>query len=185
QSLSSGTRSVLVEGASDGRYLSTGHIVYAVGLTLFAVPTDVQALRILGSPVAMVKDVQHSAGGNTGAAFAAISETGDLVYIPAAPQAFINATVDLDGQLTQRPEKMSHVRISPDGSQIVASKSPQDRSLWIYLVSRHAAPRPIAPDGSSAAWTSDGTRVTYRTQGETGIGIFWKRADGNGPEALL
>src|SRR5262249_60482082 len=31
---------VLVTGGSDGRYLPTGHIVYAVGGTLFAVPFD-------------------------------------------------------------------------------------------------------------------------------------------------
>src|SRR5262249_44419125 len=37
QTLSSGERKTLIEGGSDARYVSTGHLVYALGGTLFAV----------------------------------------------------------------------------------------------------------------------------------------------------
>ena len=53
QSLSSDARTVLIEKGADGRYLDTGHVIYAVGTTLFAVAADVQSLRILGTPVIM------------------------------------------------------------------------------------------------------------------------------------
>ena len=42
----SGERKTLVEGASDGRYLPTGHLVYAIGGTLFAAPFDLSRLEV-------------------------------------------------------------------------------------------------------------------------------------------
>ena len=44
QLLKSGERKTLVNGGSDARYLPTGHIVYALGGTLFALPFDVKRL---------------------------------------------------------------------------------------------------------------------------------------------
>ena len=46
QSLRTGERKILVEGGADGRYVPTGHIVYAVGGTLFAVPFDVRRQEV-------------------------------------------------------------------------------------------------------------------------------------------
>ena len=102
QSLSSDARTVLIERGADGRYLDTGHIIYAVGTTLFAVPADVQSLRILGAPVTMLRGVRRSAipAVNTADAFVAISKTGDLAYIPDTPDSSINVSVDLSGRLT-------------------------------------------------------------------------------------
>jgi hypothetical protein len=40
QKLSTGERKPLLEGGSDARYVPTGHIVYALGSTLLAVPFD-------------------------------------------------------------------------------------------------------------------------------------------------
>ena len=48
QSLTSGERKTLFEGGSDARYLPTGHIVYAVGGSLFAVAFDLQRLKVSG-----------------------------------------------------------------------------------------------------------------------------------------
>ena len=76
QSLSSDARTVLIEKGADGRYLDTGHIIYAVGTTLFAVAADVQSLRILGAPVTMLRDVRRSVtpAVNTADASVAISQ---------------------------------------------------------------------------------------------------------------
>ena len=40
QSLKSGERKRLIAGGTDARYLPTGHLVYALGGTLFAVVFD-------------------------------------------------------------------------------------------------------------------------------------------------
>jgi serine/threonine-protein kinase len=58
QSLTSGERKTLVEGGSDGRYISTRHIIYAFGGTLFAVPFDLRHLQVTGSQVPVVEGVR-------------------------------------------------------------------------------------------------------------------------------
>src|SRR5262245_4800897 len=61
-SLSSRKRTVLIEGGSDGRYLDTGHLVYAAGTTIFAVPIDLRALRTLTAPVPILSNVRRAVG---------------------------------------------------------------------------------------------------------------------------
>src|SRR5262249_44597440 len=60
QPLSSGARTVLIEGGADGRYLNPGHIVYAVGTALLAVAADVRSFRILGTPVPILEGVRRA-----------------------------------------------------------------------------------------------------------------------------
>ncbi len=54
QSLETGERKLLMEGGLDARYVSTGHIVYASGGTLFARPFDLSRLAVTGGAVAVV-----------------------------------------------------------------------------------------------------------------------------------
>ncbi len=49
--LSTGERTVLFDGGSDARYVSTGHLVYAVGDVLLAVPFDLNRMAVDGGPV--------------------------------------------------------------------------------------------------------------------------------------
>ena len=46
QSLKTGERRLLVRGASNARYLPTGHIVYARGQTLMAAPFNPERLEL-------------------------------------------------------------------------------------------------------------------------------------------
>ena len=55
EQLATGERTVVIEGGSDARYLPTGHLVYALGETLLAVPFDVERLTVTGSPVPLVE----------------------------------------------------------------------------------------------------------------------------------
>ena len=48
QALDSGRRTVLHAGGADPRYVSTGHLVYVLGNTLFAIPFDVKHWRCVG-----------------------------------------------------------------------------------------------------------------------------------------
>ena len=191
QSISSGARTVLVEGGADARYLDTGHIIYAVGTTLFAVAADARSLRILGAPVPIVRDVRRavSPAVNTADVSAAISKNGDLVYIPATPDSSINASVDMRGRVTPLPPDagLREVRVSPDGSRMLVWLLTQGNALWIYSLTGRAAPRQLTADGSysNALWTPDGTRVTFRSELQSGAGIFWQRADGAAPAEML
>src|SRR5262249_29404003 len=57
QSLSTGNRKVLLQGGSDARYVRSGHLVYALGNALFAVPFDVGRLEVQGGPVSVLQGV--------------------------------------------------------------------------------------------------------------------------------
>ena len=59
QSLETGVRKTLIEGGSDARYVPTGHIVYASGGTLFAVPFDLAKLEVTGGAVPVVEGVRR------------------------------------------------------------------------------------------------------------------------------
>ena len=82
QSLASGERKTLIEGGSDARYVPTGHLVYALGGSLFAVAFDLQRLEVSGGPVADGRGRQAIARRVTGAAQFSVSSNGSLVYIP-------------------------------------------------------------------------------------------------------
>ena len=56
QPLSTGPRRTIVDGGSNARYVPSGHIVYAVGGTVFAVPFDVKLER-LKEPLEYVPDL--------------------------------------------------------------------------------------------------------------------------------
>jgi Tol biopolymer transport system component len=188
QSLSSGARTVLIDGGADARYLDTGHIIYTVGTTLFAVPVDVQALRVLGAPVPVVAGVRRATvpAVNTGVAFVATSQNGDLAYLPDAADSSTNMSVDLTGRLTNLPDTdLKAVRVSPDGSQLVAIHGD---AWWIYSLTHRAAPRRLAAAGGAnthALWTPDGVRVAFRSRGELGPAMVWQRADGSGSAEVL
>jgi len=91
-----GQRKNLFHGGSDARYLPTGHIVYVLGNTLFAVPFDLKRQEIKGSPVPILEGVLHVVsptsatmfrergpnGWPFGAAQFDFSSNGTLVYVP-------------------------------------------------------------------------------------------------------
>ena len=65
QSLESGERKILWEGGSDGRYVPTGHLVYALEDVLFALPFDLTSLEVSGGPVPIVEGVRRVSTGIT------------------------------------------------------------------------------------------------------------------------
>src|SRR5439155_3977028 len=79
--LGTGEKKVLIEGGSDGRYVPTGHVVFLRGGNLMAVPFDLQRLEVTGAPIVLVESILPSRN-NTGAAHAALADTGSLVYVP-------------------------------------------------------------------------------------------------------
>ena len=188
QSLSSGTRTVLIEAGTDGRFIDTGHIVYAVGTTLFALPVDVPSLRALGPPVIILQGIGRSASPaeTTGAAFFAVARSGHLAYIPDTSPEWINVLADLNGRVTPLTDTpVLYGRVSPDGSQMVGV---QDDTWWIYSLTSRSAARRIGlaePVDTHALWTRDGTRIVFRSRRESGFAIVSRRADGVGSDEVL
>ena len=79
-----GSRKVLVNGGADGRYVATGHLLYAVAGVLMAVPLDLERLEVAGGAVPVVEGVRRGSTTSTGTATAqfSIATNGTLVYAP-------------------------------------------------------------------------------------------------------
>ena len=136
QSVASGERKTLIEGGSDARYVPTGHLVYAVGGSLFAVAFDLQRLEVRGGPVPMVEGVRRSSGRVTGAAHFSLSSTGSLIYIPgpvsasSAPMEL--AVIDRKGEVERLklppgpyccPARLQTAHVSPLGPMTAKKRS--------------------------------------------------------------
>ena len=114
QDLMSGARKTLFTGGSDARYLRTGHLLYALGGIVFAVPFDPARQTVVGGVVSVVEGVRlaaPSAGGSArGAAQFDTSGTGTLLFMPgpigttAAERAV--AMADRAGALTRNSARL-------------------------------------------------------------------------------
>ncbi|MGE3513176.1 MAG: protein kinase, partial [Vicinamibacterales bacterium] len=87
RSLDTGQQTVLVTGGADGRYVSTGHLVYVRLGTLMAVPFDPVRLEVTGGATGVIEGVMQAADrnasymANTLAGQFTVSDTGALVYL--------------------------------------------------------------------------------------------------------
>jgi dipeptidyl aminopeptidase/acylaminoacyl peptidase len=61
---------------------------------------------------------------------------------------------------------------------------PIGRDIWVYDLARDTLTRLTFEGGiiGNARWTPDGKRVVYPSTRNGTSGIFWKPADGSGPE---
>jgi serine/threonine-protein kinase len=199
QSLKSSERKTLVSGGSDGRYLETGHIVYALGGVLFAVPFDLRQLVVTGGPVAIVEGVRRSSSamGRSGVAQFSVSSTGSLVFVPgpvstSASQLSVGLFDRKGGSelLNILPGPYQVPRMSPDGQRIAfGSDDGKEASLWIYELSGTNLMRRLTFDGQGQnrfpVWSPDSQRIAFQSNREVDQGIFWQRADGMGTAERL
>ena len=196
QSLKSGERKTLIEGGSDARYLPTGHIVYALGGTLFAVPFDLRRLEVTGGPAPIVEGVRRTSTVSPGSALFNFSSTGTLIYVPgpagtlgSSLRAFVLADRTGATELLKLPPgSYAHPRVSPDGTRLAfGTDDGKEANIWIYELSGANAPRRITFNGKNRfpIWSGDGQRVAFQSDREGDLGLFWQRADGAGaPERL-
>jgi len=195
QTLRSGERKILLEGGSDARYLPTGHIVYALGGVLFAVPFDLKRLEVTGGPVPIVEGIRRSTGGGTGIAHFSFSDTGSLIYIPG-PASTTGTQADLaliDRKGAVEPLKLplgayQFPRTSPNGKLIAfATDDGKEAIVWIYDLSGTSSMRRLTFGGKNRfpIWSADGQRVAFQSDREGDLGIFWRRADGTGTAERL
>ena len=189
QSLESGERKVLVEGGRDGRYVSTGHLVYARQGTLFAVPFDLNRREVTRGPVSLVEGVRDG-DVRTGAAQFSLSDEGSLVYVPGFGAGGAERTlvwVDRQGRedaLPAPPRPYSWVRVSPDGTRVVTEiQDPTNTDIWIYELGRGSSMRlTFAPERDSwPLWTPDGRHIVFAS----GLDLVRKASDGTGDVETL
>ena len=181
-SLESGEQKFLFAGVG-ARYVSTGHIVYTVDDVLFAVPFDLDTLEVVGGPVAMVEGVR----GNP--TQFAVSDSGSLVFVPSGVGVASERTlalVDRDGEverLNVPPKQYLSPRLSPDGQTLVVqSVEDSENVLWVYDLTGDTAIQQLTFEGNNQrpVWTPDGQRITFSSERDGTMSLYWMPADGSG-----
>ena len=169
-------------GGAGARWVNTGHLLYASGGGLVAVPFE-PARGVTGSPVPLLERPEVDASGS--AAFA-VSSSGTLVYIPRTATLPLRALVMVDnaGRATLLSEQRAaflHPRLSRDGRRMaVAIESDTGSDIWVYDLERKSRTR-LTDGGVNLfpIWAS-ADRVTYQGARSGTVALYSKSADGTG-----
>jgi len=202
--LTTGEEKVLVEGGQNPRYTTSGHVAFARGTTLMAVPFDPEELAVTGEPVVVQQGIRQP-GANAAADFS-VSASGTLVYVPATEgetAASRLVWVDREGQVIENALDRPIVtpldpRLSPDGRKLAlrhgvtpltsGTSVSGAGSLWIYDLSGRP-PIPLADIGlnTTPTWSPDGTQIAFVSNRGGAFEIYIAPADGSllSPEPLL
>ncbi len=194
QSVATGERKTIIQGGADARYIPTGHLVYAVSGSLFAVPFDAQRLEVTASsPVSVVSGVRR-ASLNSGAANFSISGNGTLIYIPGtfswSPGQVEIALTDRQGRIESLrlpPGLYVGPRAAPDGARIAfGTDDGKEAIIYTYDLSGASAMQRLTFGGTNRfpIWTSDSKRITFQSDREGDLAIFWQSAVGGTAERL-
>ena len=170
-SLATGETHVVLDRGVDARYVPSGHLVYVSDRTLMAVPFDLKALRVTGTPTAIVEGVIQAVRTGffsvfqTGAAQFSVSETGTLVYVPGdpnqeSPRSLVwisrNGTVT---PTTVPPGPYGGPRLSPDGQSVVMNAG-NPGGLVVHDLARGGLTQ-LTPNAVVwSTWTPDGKQIT-------------------------
>ncbi len=190
-SIKTGKRQVLVTGGVFGFYVPTGHLLYAVGETIRAVPFDLRRLAVTGPTLPVVDSVAMNP--SDGAAAFDVSETGTLAYLPVS--SYITETelvlVDRRGHESPalpRADRYNHPRLSPDGGRIAVDIRSANSlgDVWVFQVGRSGGLRVTSEGGRDwgAEWTPDGRELMYISE-RPFFDLYRRAADASQPPRPL
>ena len=193
-SLETGDYRTVIEEGHYGKYVPSGHVVYALGGTLMAAPFDLANLQTTGSPAPVlegIRDVSSFASANFD-----FSQDGSLVYFPSttAGRATLVA-VDRTGKevqaLVAEPlENPRGIRVSPDGRRLalITAVGSNEGDLWVYhLDGRPPTRLTLGASDATPVWVQGGSRIAFSSTRAAGRDLFWIPSDGSSsePELLL
>ena len=191
-SISSGKREVVFTGGVFGFYVPTGHLLYAVGETIRAVPFDLGRLAVTGAALPVVDSVAMNP--TDGAAAFDVSENGTLAYLPVS--SYITETelvlVDRRGNESRAlpaTDRYDHPRLSPEGGRIAVDIRSANSlgDIWVFQIGRSGGLRLTAEGGRDfgAEWTPDGRELIYSSE-HPFFDLYRRAADASRPaEPLL
>ena len=195
--LRSGEQTVILNG-EDGRYVTTGHLVYAIDTTLMAVPFDAATRRVTGGPVPIVEGVHREVfvSGNTSTANYDFTDTGTLVYVHGPIKRFpviLRDLVLVNRQGDARPVSDDRrdywrPRISPDGTRIAVEVfDGRERHIWIFNLETGNWSQ-LTFEGANndfPVWTRDGQSIIFNSYRKDGRGLYRKRVDSSADSEFL
>lgn len=187
-----GERKTLHSGASFGRYLPSGHLVYMHQNTLWAAPFDLGRLEVTGAPQPVLEEVNSNVSGGGDFDF---SQNGTLAYVSSrmpVPFPYSIWWLESTGQpkaLQSPPGLYENPRFSPDGKRLafeLATTSVR-ADIWVKDLERDTVTRLTNLPGrnNSPLWTPDGKNIVFESWNWAGSGMYWIRADGVGEAQRL
>jgi serine/threonine-protein kinase len=164
-----GKRTVLIDGAIFGRYVPTGHLLFARDAALFAVPFDASKLRVLGPPVPVLEDLAWSPTNGLGGY--AVSSNGTLVYIKGSEWSVGRRVVwaDRTGKeqpLLPEPGQWAEPRLSPDGRWLALTRLDPDWQIVLFDLTRRVFSQLTRSAGVSfnPIWMPDSRSVIHSVE---------------------
>src|SRR5262245_6337564 len=187
--LATGRRRTLLEGGTDAHYSPTGHIVYERGGSLLAVPFDAKRLEITGPLVTVLSDVLS--GAMNGESHFDFSEEGSLAYLPGGVRAIDRTLVWVDRHgaavpLSETKKPFAGPALAPDGRRLAVTLEGATFDIWVYEIERGTLTRlSFGGDDYDGTWSPDGKRIAWSSSRGGRPNLFWRSADGSGPEERL
>ena len=175
-------RTVAEEG-TDPLFAETGHVIYAVGDALLAVPFDPRALQVTGESRSILQGVLVF---GAGAAQFSFSREGTLAYVPGNRRIDRRLVwVDREGEpqpVTDKLRDYDAPRLSPLGERVVAGVgSPENRDdVYILEIEQNTLPR-LTFEGDinwMPIWAPDGMRVAYSSVRSASTAGLYIKASG-------
>jgi serine/threonine-protein kinase len=186
--LTTGKHRILIEGGFGGRYVRSGHIVYARPGEIMAAPFDAARGAVTGPGVPVVEGVETDP--SSAAPYFSLSDDGTLVYLPAGAAANRIVWADATGvprPITTEKRGFRFPAVSPDGRKIAVSLFEQGSAdLWMLEPERGVLTRLTTSPRLEfmPRFTPDGKRLVFVT--DTGaFTLYWMPADGSAPPELL
>ena len=167
QSLATGERRVLLQGATRARVASPGYLAYAEGRRLMAAPFD--GIRVATDRAATLVDPVWFGVAESGP-YLDVSDEGTLIHVDGARLDQRSLTwVDRQGRRTPiagRPGAYSLLTLSPDGQRLAVTIRDRNQiDVWLHAISTGSLSR-LTFNGavSNAVWTPDGASLAFASR---------------------
>ena len=192
QAVKGGERRVLVEGGIDGRYVTSGHLLYGKDGVIYAIKFDPSSLKVSGNATPVLSGVaqQTSAGAWGGFAYA-VAQDGTIVYVTAESAALRRVLVWVDRtgheeKLPAEPRAYQYPRLSRDGQRVVLDMRDQQNDVWSWDLARATLTRVTQGRfaGGPAIWNRAGDGIFFGPDVDGLVNLHLQSTNGGTPRRL-
>ncbi len=189
--IKTGERKTVFRGASNAKYVSTGHLFFSRSGVLYIVPFDADKLEVTGQPVPVVQGVYSET--TTGITNYVVSDNGTLVYLPGAVEGESRKIVKINmkGETTVI-DSGSHPyiepKLSPDNKKVaVVIRDGENFDIWIFdIAARTLNKLTFGGLNRTPLWSPDGRSIAFFKRTKDGkTGVYVKPSDGSGEEKMV
>ncbi len=179
-----GETKIVVEDAVGGKYLPTGHLIFLRDSMIWAVPFDLDRLKVSGKERILFPAV----GGRAAGGGFDISDEGALVHLPGKmipPPSYDLFWVDRAGKRKEvglPSGEYFSFKLSPDGRKVAyIGFDKMNLNMWVYAFESSSPIRLTNHDGEDASpvWSPTGESIVFSSnRDESGKrSIYCKRVD--------